>query len=138
MDEFTRSSQQEFQIYRGEGQDIVDSNVKLSSLWGSSRVRLLKNLDVSRIALGSVSSEYDGEKIAKYWQNLFSDLLCVYNEISSPDPVNEDRVENLQVNCKNMIAKMRCLIGHDRLTPYMHVIEAHVATMIRSEKRKNI
>ena len=42
MDEFTRSSKQEFRITGGESADILDSKVNLSSLWGSIRVKLLK------------------------------------------------------------------------------------------------
>ena len=85
MDKFTRSSKQEFLIYRGEGADIVDSKVKLASLWGSSRVKLLQNLDVSKIDFGLLSSECEGSQISRHWQNLFKNLFTVYSEISSPE-----------------------------------------------------
>ena len=96
MKEFTRSSQQEFQIYRGDGVDILNSNVKLSSLWGNHRVKLLENIQVSNIQLGPLSDHVNGPMFVGYWQSVLKDLLAVYGEMASPDPVAEDRVEKLK------------------------------------------
>ena len=131
MKEFTRSSKQDFQIYRGNGVDALNSNVKLSSLWGSSRVKLLENIQISNITLGSLSEEVNGSILAENWQAVLKDLRLVYSEIASPDPIDVDRVENLQKNCQNVISRIRDLIGLEKITPYMHILEAHVGDMIR-------
>ena len=131
MKEFTRSSEQEFHIYRGNSIDILNSNVKLSSLWGSSRVRLLEKIQVSNISLGPLSEVVNGQVMAGYWQGVLKDLLSVYLELASPDPIEKDRVDNLQNNCQNVMTRIRDLIGFGKFTPYMHIMEAHVADMIK-------
>jgi hypothetical protein len=130
--EFSRSSKQAFEIYRGDGQDITSSDVKMSSLWGKSRVLLLKNIKIANIVLGPVVDNGCTQDRMEYWQEIFEDLHAVYEEISSPIPISSDRIDTVQENVQNVIGRIREMIGPALVTPYMHVMEAHVADMIRA------
>ena len=130
--EFSRSSQQKFQIYRNSGDDILSTNVKMTSLWGKSRVFILKNIKISNIALGPIVDNGCSLENVEDWQGIFEDLHAVHDEISSPDAVVPDRVDLVQGNVRNVIARIRDMIGPEHITPYMHVMEAHIADMIRA------
>ena len=130
--EFCRCSNQQFRIYRNPGDDITNSNIMMTSLWGKSRVSVLKNIRIGKIALGPISDNGCSESQIEYWQDVFEDLNSVYQEISLPEPVQPDRIDVIQGNVSNRIARIRELIGPELITPYMHVMEAHVADMIRA------
>jgi hypothetical protein len=130
--EFSRSSKQRFQIYRNPGDDIISTNVKMSSLWGKSRVLILKNIKIANIALGPIVDNSCSQEDIECWQGIFDDLHAVYEEISSPDAVALDRIDLVQGNVRNVIARIRDMIGPELVTPYMHVMEAHIADMIRA------
>jgi hypothetical protein len=130
--EFCRCSRQGFQIYRGDGQDITSSDVKMSSLWGKSRVLVLKDIQVANISLGPIDDNGCLNDQIEYWQGIFEDLHAVYKELSSPMPILPDRVDTVQGNVRNVIARIREMIGPELVSPYMHVMEAHVADMIRA------
>jgi hypothetical protein len=130
--EFSRSSKQGFEIYRGPGHDITSSDVKMSSLWGKSRVLLLKNIKIANIMLGPVVDNGCSQDQIEYWQGIFEDLNAVYEEISSPIAISEDRIDTVQGNVQNVIGRIREMIGPELVTPYMHVMEAHVGDMIRA------
>jgi hypothetical protein len=130
--EFSRSSKQNFRIYRSEGVDITSSDVKLSSLWGKSRVMLLKNIKLKNIKLGQVVDAGCSEDQVEYWQGIYEDLHAVYQELSSPIAILPDRIDPVQSNVRNVISRIREIIGPGLITPYMHVMEAHVADMIRA------
>jgi hypothetical protein len=132
--EFSRSSKQGFQIYRPPGSDITcSSNIKMSSLWGKSRVLVLKNIKISNISLGPIADTNGcSSDQVEYWQGVFEDLHSLYEETSSPVAMPEDRIDTVQGNITNLIARIRDMIGPELVTPYMHVMEAHVGEMIRA------
>ena len=135
--EFSRVSGQRFQIYRGSGTDLT-SNVQMSSLWGKSRVMILKNIKMSNITLGPIVDHGCTADSLQYWQHIFIDMHAVYEEISSPIAFLDERIDIVQTNICNLIARIRNLIGPDLITPYMHVLESHVATMIKSTPFKSM
>ena len=68
----------------------------------------------------------------QYWQDFFSDLHTVYQEISSPMPMAWERINIVQDNIINVIARIRDFIGPDKITPYIHVMDFNVADIFRS------
>jgi hypothetical protein len=132
MKEFTLCSKQKFQIYRNPGEDITSTNVKMTSLWGKSRVSILKNIKIANLSLGPITDNGCSQDQIEYWQGVFEDLHAIYDEISKPEAVDPDRIDIIQGNISNVIARIRDLIGPELVTPYMHVLEAHVADMIRA------
>jgi hypothetical protein len=128
----SRCSGQSFQVYRGQNCDILSSDVKMSSLWGKSRVLVLKDIAVANIWLGPVQGNGCSNVDILYWQGIFQDLFTLYQEISSPVPTMPERISAVQGNACNVISRIREMIGPALITPYMHVMEAHIADMIQA------
>src|SRR5690349_9390569 len=107
----SRCSKQSFQVYRGQNCDITSSDVKVSSLWGKSRVLVLKDIKIANIWLGPVQGNGCSYVDISYWQGIFQDLYTVYQEISSPMPTIPERISAVQGNARNVISRIREMIG---------------------------
>jgi hypothetical protein len=129
---FSRCSKQKFKIFRNPQDDILSTNVQMSSLRGKSRVLILKNIKIGNIALGPIVENGYSKEDVEDRQAIFEDLHAVYEEISSPDAIVPERVDLVQDNVRNVIARIRDMIGPELVIPYMHVMEAHIAEMIRA------
>ena len=96
-----------------------------------SRVLILINIKIDNIFLGAIVDDSSSQKDVEDCQEVFKDLHSDYDEISSSEAVVLERVDLVQGNVRNVIARIRNMIGPELITPYMHVMDAHFADIIR-------
>jgi hypothetical protein len=142
MKEFTRASKQEFRIYRKSENDILSSNVNFSSLWNSNRVTLgnatksqprnppQRKYIGSCIQLGNILP-VDQWPFGEHWQAVMEDLSTLYATLSSVEPLEETTLTELQLKMSNLTERIRFLVSYKKVTPYMHVMEAHLEQLLR-------
>lgn len=127
--EFTAASKQQFSVYGQEG--IRDASaLEWSTLWNKSRQLLLKNVDLSTLKLGSLAEPVH-EAIREHLQGICEDMANGFEELSSPERVSLDRIDAIQSNYRNLVSRIRDIIGPKKVTPYMHCLEAHLNHMFR-------
>lgn len=112
--------------------------MKMSCLWGKSRAKILKTIKIENIELGPLTQDACSQEYVVYWQGIFEDLGLIFQELSSADSISSERVDKIQKNVCNVIARIRDILGPNSITPYMHVLEAHVADMIRATPFQSI
>lgn len=103
--------------------DKESKHLKWRDLTGPEKVRLFKAIKIPEL----FPALPNGEKVQQLWNNLQS----IYKDLWSPKKLDEPEIKKFANKAKSWISLFADTYQTRHVTPYMHVLVAHIPTFLK-------